>query len=84
ASDTLLWEVAREKSWIIVTRDTDFFNRMVLSGPPPKVIWIRLGNLRKSDLEQISIKWDLTAELIATNDLIQVYRDSFECMKFEH
>ena len=47
ASDTVLWNTARKNSWMVLTRDTDFFDRLLLHGAPPKVIWVRLGNVRK-------------------------------------
>jgi predicted nuclease of predicted toxin-antitoxin system len=42
-TDQQLWAHAREKQWIILTRDSDFFDRLMLDGPPPKVIWVRKG-----------------------------------------
>jgi len=31
-------DYARERNWNIITRDTDFFDQLMLDGPPPKVI----------------------------------------------
>jgi predicted nuclease of predicted toxin-antitoxin system len=44
ASDTALWEYAREKGFAIVSKDNDFRQRVFLDGPPPKVIWLSIGN----------------------------------------
>ena len=44
ADDTTVWEYALENGFVIVSKDADFHQRSFLSGPPPKVIWIRLGN----------------------------------------
>jgi predicted nuclease of predicted toxin-antitoxin system len=44
ASDTSLWEYAREKGFAIVSKDNDFRQRVFLDGPPPKVIWLSIGN----------------------------------------
>ena len=41
ATDTQLWEYAKENQMTILTKDTDFFDRLVMKGAPPKVIWIR-------------------------------------------
>lgn len=49
-TDRQIWDYARERNWNIITRDTDFFDRLLLDGPPPKVIWVRLGN----DLQKIA------------------------------
>lgn len=38
-SDQELWKAAREQDLVILTRDTDFFDRLMIEGPPPKVVW---------------------------------------------
>jgi predicted nuclease of predicted toxin-antitoxin system len=48
-SDQDIWNYARDKNLIIVTKDADFSDRIILSEPPPKVIHIRFGNLRMRD-----------------------------------
>lgn len=44
ASDSAIWHHARQHRLAIVSKDEDFQRFSVLYGPPPKVIWIRLGN----------------------------------------
>jgi len=44
APDRAIWAPARDHGLLIVTKDEDFHRLSVLHGPPPKVIWIRLGN----------------------------------------
>ena len=29
---------------MIVSKDADFYQRSVTYGPPPKVVWLRIGN----------------------------------------
>jgi predicted nuclease of predicted toxin-antitoxin system len=36
--------------FVIITKDDDFEQTSVLLGHPPKVIWVRLGNCRTSDV----------------------------------
>ena len=38
---------------MIVSKDEDFHRLSVLHGPPPKVIWIRLGNCSTDDVMQL-------------------------------
>lgn len=45
-SDTQIWNYARERDLTIITKDADFSDRNLLVGPPPRVIHIRLGNMR--------------------------------------
>ena len=83
ATDTLLWQTARENDWIVLTRDTDFFDRLLRHGVPPRVIWIRLGNVRKSDLLRIvEERWPAIQQLVQANDLIEVYADRLEALSF--
>ena len=50
ASDRLIWERAASNGFTLVSKDEDFQRLSVLLGPPPKVIWIRLGNCLTSDI----------------------------------
>ena len=44
ATDAELWDYARNKGYLIVSKDADFSNRSAIHGYPPKVIWLRLRN----------------------------------------
>lgn len=44
SSDTEVWNYAAESGYTIVSKDSDFHQRSLLHGPPPRVIWIRQGN----------------------------------------
>jgi predicted nuclease of predicted toxin-antitoxin system len=83
ASDSEIWKVAKASDFTILTKDTDFFNTLLQQGTPPKVIWIRMGNLRKHDLiEKIKARWIKIQELSETHDLVQVFSDRIETMNF--
>jgi predicted nuclease of predicted toxin-antitoxin system len=43
APDRAIWAHAQNHDLVIVSKDEDFHRLSVLHGPPPKVIWIRLG-----------------------------------------
>ena len=53
AGDGAVWEYARLHGFTIVSKDSDFFDRSVLTGAPPKVIWIRLGNCSTQEVERM-------------------------------
>jgi predicted nuclease of predicted toxin-antitoxin system len=36
-----------------VSKDSDFYERSVRVGAPPKVIWLRLGNCRTAAVEML-------------------------------
>jgi predicted nuclease of predicted toxin-antitoxin system len=50
APDRVIWIHARDHGFVIVSKDEDFHRLSVLLGPPPKVIWIRLGNCSTDDV----------------------------------
>ncbi len=44
SSDTLVWDYARTHGLTIISKDKDFHSRALVHGPPPQVVWLRLGN----------------------------------------
>lgn len=45
ADDAAIWLYAREHGLVIVSKDGDFQQRSMREGAPPKVIWVRIGNV---------------------------------------
>jgi predicted nuclease of predicted toxin-antitoxin system len=44
ADDQVIWQFAAQQGLAIVSKDSDFQQRALLRGHPPKVVWVRLGN----------------------------------------
>ena len=44
ADDDTVWHYAAMHDLIVVSKDADFGHLASLRGPPPKVIWLRVGN----------------------------------------
>ena len=44
-ADQAIWDYARAHGFAIVSKDTDFRERSYVSGFPPKIIWLDVGNL---------------------------------------
>ena len=44
ADDDIIWNFAKEQGYVIITKDTDFINRSLLHGHPPKIIQLMIGN----------------------------------------
>jgi predicted nuclease of predicted toxin-antitoxin system len=42
--DVLIWEYSKVNDFIIVSKDSDFHQRSLLYGHPPKFIYLRIGN----------------------------------------
>ena len=49
AEDPAIWVYAAEHDFMLASKDTDFYDRSVLYGSPPKVIWMRIGNSSVSE-----------------------------------
>ena len=56
----IIWKFALENNLIILTKDTDFHERILYKDPPPKVILFRLGNTSIPYLEEfLGLHWKL-------------------------
>ena len=44
ADDLQVWNFAAEHGLMLVSKDTDFYERSLVFGAPPKIIWLRVGN----------------------------------------
>ena len=53
AGDRAIWARAAAEDFVLVTKDEDFHRLSVLLGPPPKVVWNRLGNCATDEVKQL-------------------------------
>lgn len=53
AEDDVVWTHAARHAFMIVSKDDDFLPRSLVRGPPPKVLWVRLGNCTTGDIEAL-------------------------------
>lgn len=78
-TDSEIWDYARKNNHTIVTKDADFSHRIIVSKPPPKIIHIRVGNMRLREFEVfININWKAIKFASATHKLVNVYEDRIE------
>ena len=81
-TDSELWTHAEQNDLAIVTKDADFSRRIVLGAPPPRVIHLRVGNMRRRDFAAwLGRIWPHIESTIATHKLVNVYRDRIEAVK---
>ncbi|MEM7658040.1 MAG: DUF5615 family PIN-like protein [Bacteroidota bacterium] len=55
ADDLTIWDFAWKDKWHIMTKDQDFHALQQLKGFPPKIIWLRCGNLSTNHLAELLI-----------------------------
>jgi predicted nuclease of predicted toxin-antitoxin system len=80
-SDFEIWRYAQENDLVIVTKDADFSDWVMFSEPPPKVIHLRIGNMRMRDFHQFIQKiWPEASHLIESYKLVIVYANTIECV----
>lgn len=78
-SDSAIWEYARSNGLTIVTKDSDFSLRILTSSPPPKVIHIKVGNMRLRDLCRfLESNWELIESRSSDYKLVNVFLDRIE------
>jgi predicted nuclease of predicted toxin-antitoxin system len=53
ADDGTVWAYAAAHGLAVVSQDVDFRNMCAAHGPPPKVIWLRVGNGPTRDVEAL-------------------------------
>lgn len=60
ATDTEIWNYAKDNDLTIVSKDTDFQQRSLLLGHPPKVVWLRVGNCPVKTVEDLLRKHSIS------------------------
>ena len=67
SDDLTIWRYAKEHAYTILTKDADFTELMLLYGVPPKIIWLKCGNIDNSSLlELILQQHDSVSQFIDT------------------
>jgi predicted nuclease of predicted toxin-antitoxin system len=73
ADDLAVWQYAKDNGFTIVSKDSDFQERSVVVGSPPKVIWLRTTNCTSVEIEGL-----LRAALPVIKEFIQ--QDQVSCL----
>ena len=67
ADDRVVWDWAKQHGFTIASKDTDFYQRAIVFGHPPKFIWLRVGNCPTSLITQLlRSRYEIIVEFIAS------------------
>lgn len=81
-TDTQIWNYARANDLTIISKDSDFSNRVIFHPPPPKVVHIRMGNMKMRDFfVAMNSIWDDVLDLNKEHKLVTVFRDRLEAIE---
>jgi len=81
-SDQKIWDYAKAHHFVIVTKDADFSDRIIISSPPPRVVHLRFGNLRKNDFHSfLKGVWPQIEKLLMSHKLVNVYLTKIEAIE---
>ena len=78
-SDSQIWEFARKHALVIVSKDADFSDRIITQSPPPWVVHLWFGNLRRNEFHALLARfWPQIEMLLKSHKLVNVYADRLE------
>ncbi|MGA3181610.1 MAG: DUF5615 family PIN-like protein [Verrucomicrobiota bacterium] len=78
-SDSRIWGFARKHDLVSVSKDADFSDRIITKSPPPRVVHLRFGNLRRNEFHALLARlWPQIERLVKRYKLVNVYPDRLE------
>lgn len=70
-SDTDIWDLAYRNNYVILTKDADFYTRVLIAEEKPKIVYFQLGNQTLKGLHSYFRKyWKKIIQLLPTSHLI--------------
>lgn len=71
--DGYITRLATDEHFVVITKDADFLESYVLSKEPPKLLIVKTGNIRNSELLNLFEKHiELIASLFAEHSLVEI------------
>jgi predicted nuclease of predicted toxin-antitoxin system len=72
-SDLLIWNFAKSNQYTILTFDEDFSELQNLFSFPPKIIWLRTGNISTTEIADRLIELEQEIVYFLNNDELGIY-----------
>lgn len=77
--DKVIFQFAKENDFAIVTFDEDYFTLSVVNSFPPRIIWLRTGNLSTNALEEkLKSKQEVIKKFLEDAD-----EDAYGCLEID-
>src|SRR5687768_11273568 len=54
--DVPIWKHAQDHGFVVVSKDADFYHRALMGAPPPKLVWLRIGNCTRDLLLSVLVR----------------------------
>jgi len=81
-TDSKVWIYAKQNNLTIISKDSDFSHRIIVSRPPPKIIHIKIGNMKLKDFDlAIENLWARAERISETHKLVNVFIDRIEAVE---
>ncbi|QEM01981.1 hypothetical protein DIU31_000020 [Mucilaginibacter rubeus] len=72
-SDFKIWQFAKANDYSILTFDEDFWELQNLYSFPPKIIWLRIGNVNTQAIANLLLKYEESIIHFINDDNLGVY-----------
>ena len=81
-SDTEIWNYALAENHVILTKDTDFYNRILVVKNSPKIIYFQLGNCSLKQLnDYFELNWSRIISELNNAKLIVAKKSHIEILR---
>ena len=70
--DRAIWDFCRQNEYTVVTFDEDLYNLTTLYGPPPKIIWLRTGNLSNEQVVELLVRYKLAIDFFVHHKSMEI------------
>ncbi len=79
SEDIDIWQFAKNENFTIVTFDSDYFDISLINGSPPKIIWLRTGNLTTNKIKEL-----LISNILTIHDfIVDIENTNRSCLEIE-
>lgn len=81
SSDEEIWEYSKKNNLVIVSKDADFSNKILYKEPPPKVVHLKIGNMKMNEFHGFLNRiWPVVLEKLKNSKLVNVFPDRIESL----